>query len=97
MGKVYLVGVLLSFLIFPMVNAAAQPQRQAASDLLLRMAAEREQFLTFRVESTVTGVLPDLTAFRQDWKTNNNSRTKIYQEFSRVDQHYITAVCDLVS
>jgi len=64
-------------------------------DLLTNVAAEHERFVQYTVHCTVEGNLENLTRFRPGWKTNNQSKTEVYCEYSRIDQHYVTVVKDV--
>jgi hypothetical protein len=73
----------------------SQASRGDVNDLLTNVISEREKFLQYSVECTVTGPVGNLSTFRKGWSTDAQSKTKGFYEYSRIDQHYVTAVRDL--
>lgn len=73
-------------------HSVALSQSGGMREHLLRVASERERIVQYAVHCRVTGCLGDLSTFERKWVTNNESKTEIYLEYSRIDQHFITAV-----
>lgn len=83
------------FLLLSLEVRPALSQTENMREHLMRVASERERIVQYSVLCKVDGKLGDLSGFEQNWVTGDNSKTEIYYEFSRIEQHYITAVRDL--
>lgn len=76
-------------------NLAVGQVKREVNDLIGRMAAEREQIIQYVVRCRVEGSLGELTGLSSGWIPKNDAETEVYYEFSRIDQHYVTAVRNL--
>lgn len=84
-------GLVLTFLL----NSPVLSQSENISEHLLRVASERERIVQYAVLCKVNGALGDLSTFEKRWTAGNDAKVEIYYEFSRVEQHYITAINNL--
>ncbi len=84
-----LITVLLSIGCF--AQEARPPLPQNNKELWIRVASERERIVAYQVEATIDE--KTRKTGEKDWKPKPNSENvQIYMEYSKVDDHFVTAV-----